>query len=455
MTPLGAGVDHVWSRLLRGDIGISALPAERFGTLPSRIAAVVPRGAEPGAFNTSTIVDKAAARTQGPDYIAFALGAAREALSQAGFIVGGTGKDADALKPGASFNKDRAGVAIGCGIGGIAETAETAEQLVDGSSEKLAAGGRPATDAGYRKVSPFFVPRILANMPAGHVSIRYGLRGPNHAAATACASGAHAVGDAFRFIKYGDADVMLAGGTEACVSPLAIAGFSRARALATAFNDDPARASRPFDAKRDGFVLGEGGAVLVLEAAEHALARGARILAEVRGYGACGDAHHITAPADDGSGAFRCMAAALAEGGLLPGHVDYVNAHATSTPIGDAIEAAGLARLFRGADGAAGSERGHKVAVSSTKGAIGHLLGAAGAVEAAFAALAVAHDAVPPTVNLESPDPSLPTDVCDFVTPTAPGTTSNRLHRPVRAALSNSFGFGGTNCSVLFSKWQA
>lgn len=448
MTPLGVGVEHVWSKLLQGGIGVSALPAERYGTLPSRVAAVVPRGSAPGGFNSATIVDKAGARTQGPDYIAFALGAAREALSQAGFIVGGTGKDADSLKPGFSFNRDRAGVAIGCGIGGISESAETAEQLVDGSTEKLAAGGRPATDAGYRKVSPFFVPRILANMPAGHVSIRYGLRGPNHAAATACASGAHAVGDAFRFIKHGDADMMLAGGTEACVSPLALAGFARARALATAFNDHPARASRPFDVKRDGFVLGEGAAVLVLEAADHALARGARILAEVRGYGACGDAHHITAPAEDGSGAYRCMSAALAEGGLSPQHVDYVNAHATSTPIGDAIEAAGLARLFRGTDG---SSTGQKVAVSSTKGAIGHLLGAAGAVEAAFAALAVANDAVPPTVNLETPDPSLPTDVCDFVTPAAPDS----LRRQVRAALSNSFGFGGTNCSVLFSKWQS
>ncbi len=224
VTPLGVGAAHVWARLLRGDVGTVALPAERYGALPSRVAALVPRGTGAGEFNAAAVVDKAGARTQGPDYIAFALAAAREALTQAGLIVGGAGAGADALRPGVVLDRDRAGVAIGSGIGGIAETAETAEQLVEGSAEtKLPPGGRPATEAGYRRVSPFFVPRVLANMPAGHVSIRYGLRGPNHAAATACASGAHAVGDAFRFIKHGDADVMLAGGTEACVSPLALA----------------------------------------------------------------------------------------------------------------------------------------------------------------------------------------------------------------------------------------
>lgn len=337
-------------------------------SFPSQVVAAVPRGPGAHEFDISKVVHKASMRTQGVDFIAFALAASREALHQAGML-SSTSLDGTLRMP---YAPERAGVAIGSGIGAIDETAATAVLLHGG------------IEAGQRKVSPFFVPRMLTNMAAGNVSIEFNLQGPCHAASTACATGAHAIGDAFRFIKYGHADMMLAGGTEAAIGAVSLAGFTRAKALSTKYNAQPEAASRPFDAGRDGFVLGEGAGVLVLEELAAARARGAVILAEVRGYGACGDAHHITAPRDDGSGAYRCMAAALEEGGVLPAEVGYVNAHATSTPVGDVIEGVGMARLFR-----AQSAGTHRVAVSSTKGAVGHLLGAAGAVEAAVSILAL------------------------------------------------------------------
>jgi 3-oxoacyl-[acyl-carrier-protein] synthase II len=335
------------------------------------------------------------------------------------------------------------GVSIGSGVGALDE--------VGAAAVALAAGGRD--NEGQRKISPYFVPRVLVNMAAGHVSMRWRLRGPQHAASTACATGAHAIGDAFRLIQHGDADAMVAGGSEAAVHTLAVAGFSRAKALATKYNEQPRLASRPFDARRDGFVLGEGAGVVVLEDMDTALARGAPIYAEIRGYGCSGDAHHITAPKEDGGAAYRCMSAALAEGGLAASQIDYVNAHATSTPRGDEVEARALANLFRGRPPGAS-----RVAVSSTKGAIGHLLGAAGAVEAIFTILAIKHGAIPPTLNLSlasnastegstAVDDRLPTDVCDFVGADGGGFAA----RPVHAALNNSFGFGGTNCSLLFN----
>lgn len=374
VTPLGVGVEHTWRRLVAGDVAVGALSGPRFDALPSRVAGVVPRGKAPGQFDVDAHVPRALKSAGSVEFVAFALAAAAEALAAAGLPLGGGDGGGGAPQQPHAYARERVGVALGSGIGGIADTVAAAEAMA----------ADPA--GGHRRVSPFFVPRILANMAAGHVGIAWGLKGPQHAASTACATGAHAIGDAFRFIKHGHADAMVAGGSEACVHPIALAGFSRAKALSTRHNDDPARASRPFDATRDGFVLGEGAGVVVLEERSSALARGAPILAEVRGYGAAGDAHHITSPAEDGNGALRCMRAALAEGGLQPHHVGYVNAHATSTPLGDAIEARAIDALL---GGGAGEGRLAPPLVSSTKGAVGHLLGAAGAVEAVFALLAL------------------------------------------------------------------
>lgn len=410
VTPLGVGVDHVWRRVLAGECGVRALGDDKFAELPVRIAAAVPRGGGEGDFATDMWIDKADTRTQGPDYIAFAMSAAAQAVRGSG------------LDTYEALDRDRVGVAVGSGIGGIEETADTGAQLAAGQ---------------LRRVTPFFVPRILVNMPAGHISMKYGFRGPNHAVSTACTTGAHALGDAFRFIRNGDADAMVAGGTEASVNVVSVAGFSRARALASNFNDDPGAASRPFDAQRSGFVLGEGAGCVVLEELEHARARGAPILAEIRGYGLSGDAHHITAPKEDGSGSLLCMRAALRDAGLSADHVDYVNAHATSTPVGDVVEARGLRALCRDVQGAG-------PAVSSTKGALGHLLGAAGAVEAIMCILAVRDNMVPPTVNLTDPDPD--TDGVHLVGHGA------GIQRQVRVAMSNSFGFGGTNCSIVLTE---
>lgn len=379
-----------------------------FDQLTSKVAAVVPCGTKTGEFNADLWLNFKEHRSVSR-FIGYALCAADEALKDAKWA------------PTEQEQKERTGVSIGGGIGSITDVLE-ASQLI---CEKR-----------LRRLSPFFIPRILINMASGHVSMKYGFQGPNHAAVTACATGAHSIGDAARMIQFGDSNVMVAGGTESSIDALSIAGFCRSRALTTKHNSMPLEASRPFDCDRDGFVIGEGSGVLVLEELEHAKERGAKIYAEIRGYGMSGDAYHITQPHNDGRGAVLAMTRALKQSGLHPNQVDYINAHATSTPLGDAVEAIAIKTVFseHATSGA--------LAFSSTKGAIGHLLGAAGAVEAIFAILAVHHGIAPLTLNLNKPDPL-------FKDNFMPLTASKEM--PVRAALSNSFGFGGTNASLLFT----
>lgn len=379
-----------------------------FDQLTSKVAAVVPCGTKTGEFNADLWLNSKEHRSVAR-FIGYALCAADEALKDAKWA------------PTEQEQKERTGVSIGGGIGSITDVLE-ASQLI---CEKR-----------LRRLSPFFIPRILINMASGHVSMKYGFQGPNHAAVTACATGAHSIGDAARMIQFGDSNVMVAGGTESSIDALSIAGFCRSRALTTKHNSMPLEASRPFDCDRDGFVIGEGSGVLVLEELEHAKERGAKIYAEIRGYGMSGDAFHITQPHNDGRGAVLAMTRALKQSGLHPNQVDYINAHATSTPLGDAVEAIAIKTVFseHATSGA--------LAFSSTKGAIGHLLGAAGAVEAIFAILAVHHGIAPLTLNLNKPDPL-------FKDNFMPLTASKEM--PVRAALSNSFGFGGTNASLLFT----
>ncbi|MBP2300322.1 beta-ketoacyl-ACP synthase II [Azospirillum picis] len=404
VTPLAAGVTPSWRALLAGRSGIRALRDVDAADLPCRIAGQVPVTGE-DAFDADAVVPPKDQRKM-DRFILLALAAAEEAVGDAGW------------RPTEEEALERTGVMIGSGIGGLPGLADSALTL---------------NEKGPRRVSPFFVPSILINLASGHVSIRYGFRGPNHAVVTACATGAHAIGDAARLIALDDADVMLAGGSEAAVCRLGLAGFCAARAMSTGFNDEPGRASRPWDRDRDGFVMGEGAGVLVLEELEHARRRGARIYAEVTGYGLSGDAYHITSPAEDGDGARRAMQAALKRAGLAPDAIDYVNAHATSTPAGDPVEIAAVKRLFGPA--AAG------LSMSSTKSATGHLLGAAGAVEAIFAILALRDQVAPPTLNLESPS-----EGCDLdLVPLQP------KERRIRHVLSNSFGFGGTNAALVFS----
>ena len=341
------------------------------------------------------------------DFILYAVAAAEEALNDASWL------------PQTRVDQERTGVILGSGIGGLGTIAATAIEL---------------HEKGPRRVSPFFIPSALINLASGQVSIRYGLKGPNHSVVTACATGAHAVGDAARLIQFGDADVMVAGGAEAAICPLGIAGFIACRAMSTNFNDTPERASRPYDKDRDGFVMGEGAAALVLEEYEHAKARGAQIYAEVAGYGLAGDAFHITSPAPDGDGGFRAMKSAIGHAGIDPSDIDYINAHGTSTPVGDEIELAAVERMLGQAAG--------KVAMSSTKSAIGHLLGAAGAVEAAFTALAIRHQIAPPTINLDNPSVDTPIDLVPH----------KAKPMKIDVALSNSFGFGGTNASLVLKK---
>ncbi|KAI9343168.1 thiolase-like protein [Obelidium mucronatum] len=407
VTPLGATAGASWAGLVAGRCGIAALADPAFAALPSRVA-----GRVDAAFDFRAHVPKNDWQKTVP-FMHYAYAAAHEALQDADWF------------PTAEHLRHKTGVCIGSGIGCLDEIAETAQNFAQ---------------KGYRKVSPYFVPKTLVNMAAGNVSIRYGFMGPNHSVSTACATGAHSIGDAMRFIQYGDADVMLAGGTEASVSPLAVAGFCRAKSLATKYNDTPSEACRPFDADRDGFVIGEGAGVLVLEEYEHAKARGAKIYAEIRGYGLTGDANHITSPPDNGSGAARAMKRAIEVGGMDIQDIDYINAHATSTDQGDLAETRAIKTVFGcPADGE------ESVAVSSTKGATGHLLGAAGSVEAIFTILAVYHDTIPHTLNLKTLDPPEEFSL-DYVRDQA------RTGQPVRAALSNSFGFGGTNASLLFAK---
>jgi 3-oxoacyl-[acyl-carrier-protein] synthase II len=406
VTPLGSGVATVWRRLLEGRSGIRRIEHIDVSDLPAKVAGLVPKGEGEGEFRATDYVDAKELR-RNDEFIVYGIAAAAQALQDSGFEP----KDEEA--------RERAGALIGSGIGGLNAIAETALLL-----EK----------SGPRRVSPFFIPSALINLASGQVSIRFGLKGPNHAVVTACSTGAHAIGDASRLIGLGDADVMVAGGCEAAVGRLGMAGFAAARALSTGFNDTPERASRPWDRDRDGFVMAEGAGAVVLEEYEHARRRGATIYAEVKGYGMSGDAHHVTAPAPEGEGGYRSMRAALKSAGMSPADIDYVNAHGTSTPLGDELELGAVKRLFGNAVA--------KISMSSTKSAIGHLLGAAGAVEAIFSILAIRDGVVPPTLNLDNPSEGC--DGVDLVPHEA-------RERPVRAALSNSFGFGGTNASLVFA----
>lgn len=408
VSPLGCGVNSSWERLIAGESGAGKVTSIDVSDLASQIACQIPRGdGTKGTFNPDDWMDKKDQRKV-DDFIIYAMTAATEALSDAGWA------------PKTEDEKTRSGVLIGSGIGGIGTIYETSVTLFE---------------KGPRRVSPFFIPAAIINLASGWVSIRHGLKGPNHSVVTACSTGAHAIGDAARLIMLGDADVMVAGGTESPVNRLSLAGFAACRALSTGFNDDPTRASRPYDKDRDGFVMGEGSGIVVLEDLDHAKARGAKIYGELIGYGLSGDAYHITSPAEDGDGAFRCMSAALKRAGIQASEVDYINAHGTSTPLGDEIELRAVERLLGNNEA--------KVAMSSTKSATGHLLGAAGAVEAIFSILAMRDGMVPPTLNLDNP--SVETDI-DLVPHKA-------KKRDIDIALSNSFGFGGTNASLVFRRF--
>jgi 3-oxoacyl-[acyl-carrier-protein] synthase II len=405
VTPLASGVEATWKRLLNAESGARPIQSFDVNDLPAKIACQVPRvGESSDAFNAD---DWVAPREQRrvDQFIVFGLAAAQQAVEDAGW------------QPEDDESRERTGVLIGSGIGGLATIEENALIL---------------RDRGARRISPFFIPASLINLISGQVSIRYGFKGPNHAVVTACSTGAHAIGDAARLIQWEDADVMVAGGAEAAICPLGVAGFSAARALSTNFNDEPQRASRPWDEDRDGFVMGEGAGVVVLEELGHAEKRGVKIYAEVVGYGMSGDAHHITAPAEDGSGGYRSMEMALRRAKMNPEDIDYINAHGTSTPLGDERELNAVKRLF--------GEAASKLSMSSTKSAIGHLLGAAGSVEAIFGMLAMRDQVVPPTLNLDNP--SAGCGGVDLVPHTA-------KEREVRSVLSNSFGFCGTNASLI------
>jgi 3-oxoacyl-[acyl-carrier-protein] synthase II len=412
VTPLAGNAPATWERLLAGKSGANKIEHFKVDDLTCRIACIVPRvdgrgggAGDAHAFDADkTLSQKEQRRIE--DFILFAIAAADEAVADSGW------------KPADDEEKNRTGVLIGSGIGGIEAIANNALIL-----EK----------DGPRKISPFFIPSALINLASGQVSIRHGFRGPNHSVVTACATGAHAVGDAARLIVHGDADVMIAGGAEAAVSRLAMAGFCALRAMSTEYNDTPEKASRPYDKGRDGFVMGEGAGCLVLEEYEHAKARGAKIYAEVKGYGLSGDAYHITAPAEDGDGGFRAMTMALKDAGMSVSDIDYVNAHGTSTPLGDEIELRAIERLF--------GNSAANLSMSSTKSAIGHLLGAAGAVEAIFCALAIRDGMIPPTLNLDNPSVETAIDL----------TPLTAKKKPVKAAMSNSFGFGGTNAAVILT----
>jgi 3-oxoacyl-[acyl-carrier-protein] synthase II len=410
VSPLGVGVQNNWERLIKGESGLRAITSFDVSDLPAKVAGQVPRG--PTAEGLFTADDHVSSKDQRKmdEFIVLAIAAAHEAIADSGW------------QPQTDEQRESTGVMIGSGIGGL-------NGIYDGSII--------LHEKGPRRISPFFIPSALINLASGHVSILYGFKGPNHSAVTACSTGAHAIGDAARLIMWEDADVMVAGGTEAAISRLGIAGFAAARALSTGYNDRPSAASRPYDKGRDGFVMGEGSGVLVLEELEHAKRRGAKIYAEVIGYGLSGDAFHITSPPEDGNGGFRSMRGALKRAGLDPSDIDYINAHGTSTPLGDEIELGAVKRLFGSAI--------ETVSMSSTKSAIGHLLGAAGAVEAIFSIKAINDGIVPPTLNLE-----YPSDSClgvDLVPQIA-------KEKRVKAALSNSFGFGGTNASLVFREFK-
>ncbi|WP_297696974.1 beta-ketoacyl-ACP synthase II [Phenylobacterium sp.] len=414
ITPLGQGTEHSWAQILAGRSGIGRITTFDPTDFACQVAGEVPRvdgrgggaAGQAGSFDPDqTMSPKDQRRVD--DFILYAMAAADEAVRDASWM------------PEDKTDRERTGVMIGSGIGGLATIERTSIEM---------------HEKGPRRVSPFFIPSALINLASGQVSIRYGFKGPNHSVVTACATGAHAVGDATRLIKYGDADVMIAGGAEAAICPVGIAGFIACRAMSTNFNDTPEKASRPYDKDRDGFVMGEGAGMLVLEELEHARARGAKIYAEVVGYGLAGDAYHITAPAEDGDGGFRAMQAAIKDAGVAPADIAYINAHGTSTPLGDEIELGAVERMLGNA--------ASKVVMSSTKSATGHLLGAAGAIEAAFTCLAIRDQIAPPTINLDNPSVVTPIDLA----------ANKAKPLEIEVALSNSFGFGGTNASVVFKK---
>ncbi|PPD46549.1 MAG: beta-ketoacyl-[acyl-carrier-protein] synthase II [Methylocystis sp.] len=407
VSPLGCGVETNWRRLAAGEHGFRRIDMFEVDDLACQIAAIVPRGdGANGSFNPDDWFDPKEQRKV-DDFIIYGTAAATQALADAGW------------KADTPEKQEATGVLIGSGIGGLGGIYETSLTL---------------KEKGPRRVSPFFVSGRIINLVAGYVSIMHGLKGPNHAVVTACATGTHAIGDAARIIAMGDADVMVAGGAESPVNRIGVAGFAACRALSTGFNDRPAEASRPYDKDRDGFVLGEGAGCVVLEDYEHARARGAKIYAELIGYGMSGDAFHITAPTPDGDGAYRCMKAALKRSGLPVSEIDYVNAHGTSTPLGDEIELKAVERLI--------GNNEPKLSMSSTKSAVGHLLGGAGAVEAVYTILAMQHGVAPPTRNLDNPSVETAIDL-------VPGKARER---EINVALSNSFGFGGTNASLLFRR---
>lgn len=409
VTPLGCGVDATWQRLLKGESGARKVEAFDVSDLPCKIACQVPRGdGSNGTFNPDQWMEPKEQRKV-DDFIIYAMSAARQALEDANW------------RPTDPEDQYATGVLIGSGIGGVGGIAE---------------GAILVKERGPRRLSPFFIPGRIINLASGYVSIEFGLKGPNSAVVTACSTGSHAVGDAGRMIALGDADVMVAGGAESPIDKLSLAGFAACRALSTGFNDEPTRASRPYDKDRDGFVMGEGAGALVLEEYEHAKRRGAKIYAELIGYGMSGDAYHITAPAPDGNGAYRCMMAAIKRAGISPGDIDYINAHGTSTPLGDELELGAVQRVIGNAAG--------KISMSSTKSEVGHLLGAAGAVEAIFSVLAIRDQVVPPTINLDNPSVETPIDLVPH----------QARQREVQVALSNSFGFGGTNASLIFRAVQ-
>lgn len=404
VTPLGNGVETTWKSLLKSESGIRRIDTFNTEALSSKIAGLIPQGKEAGQFNFEDYVP-AKERRRMDDFIIYGIAAADEALKDSGWI------------PETEEQREMTGVMIGSGVGGLPRIYESSIIV---------------REEGPRKLSPFFIPSCLINLVSGQVSIRHGFKGPNHAVVTACSTGAHAIGDAARLIQWGDADVMIAGGAEASVCEIGVAGFAALRALSTSFNDDPTKASRPWDQARDGFVIGEGAGIVVLEEYEHAKKRGAKIYAEVLGYGMSGDAHHITAPAEDGNGGFRAMRNALRRAELNPEDIGYINAHGTSTPLGDLIELNAVKRLF-------GESLAH-ISMSSTKSSIGHLLGAAGGVEAIFSILALRDGIVPPTLNLDNPSEGC--EGVDLVPHKA-------KEKKVRYVMSNSFGFGGTNASLV------
>lgn len=408
ISPLGVGVDHNWQSIIAGKSGLGKIEHFDATDFASKVAGVIPRTEDEnpsdGSFNPDVFVPPKEQRKIDP-FIVYAMAAAEEAIADSGW------------KAESEEQQERTGVLVGAGIGGLTTMYESSMVLAE---------------KGPRRMSPFCIPAMLINLASGHISIKYGFKGPNHSVVTACSTGAHAIGDSARLIALGDADVMIAGGAEAAVTPLGVGGFAAARALSTDYNDDPQSASRPFDEGRDGFVIAEGAGVLVLEEYEHAKARGANIYAEVIGYGLSGDAYHITSPAEDGDGGFRAMRAALKRAEINPEDVDYINAHGTSTPVGDGIECTAVKRLFEPAL--------EKISMSSTKSAIGHLLGAAGAVEAIYSVKTIETGALPPTLNLENI--SEPCQGIDLV----PKVTKEKK---VTTALSNSFGFGGTNASLI------